>query len=135
VEVYADSLFRGLGAPDALLGVERGEHYGFVVDAGGVAVDGGGCLGAEVAVADVEVKSADVVGAPGAGEFHAALDASDSVVALHSFQCSPLLEKWNARRWGSEGNEWGRGRVSVLGIGCVRSGESLLGASRMTILG
>ena len=57
------------GAPDALLGVEGGEHYGLVVDGGGVAVDGGGGLGAEVAVAGVEVESADVVRAAGAGNF------------------------------------------------------------------
>ena len=66
-----------------LLGVQGGEHYGFVVDAGGVPVDGGGGLGAEVAVAGIEVKGADVVGAAGAGELHAALDASDGVVSLH----------------------------------------------------
>ena len=46
-----------------MLGVEGGEHYGFVVDVGGVLVDGGGGLGAEVAVARVEVESSDVVGA------------------------------------------------------------------------
>ena len=63
-----------LAAPDALLGVEGGEHNGFVVDAGGVAIDGGGGLGAEVAVAGVEVEGADVVGAVGAGELHAYLD-------------------------------------------------------------
>jgi hypothetical protein len=56
-----------------------------VVDAGGVAVDGGGGLGAEVAVAEVEVESADVVGTTGAGELHASLDAGDGVVSLHSF--------------------------------------------------
>ena len=55
-----------------------------MVDAGGVAIDGGGGLGAEVAVAGVEVESADVVGAAGAGELHAALDASDGVVSLHN---------------------------------------------------
>jgi len=66
-----------------LLGVEGGEHYGFVVNCGGVLIDGGGGLGAEVAVAGIEVKGADVVGAAGAGELHAALDASDGVVSLH----------------------------------------------------
>ena len=73
-----------LGAPDALLGIERREHYGFVVNAGSVAVDGAGGLGAEVAVAQVEVESADVVGAAGAGELHASLDARDAVVPLHN---------------------------------------------------
>ena len=53
----------GLGAVDVLLGVEGGEHYGFVVDVGSVLVDGGGGLGAEVTVDGVEVESSDVVGA------------------------------------------------------------------------
>jgi len=74
-----------LAAPDALLGVERGEHNGFVVDGGGVAVDGGGGLGAEVAVASVEVERGDVVGAMRAGELHAAFNAGDGVEALHCF--------------------------------------------------
>jgi len=54
------------------------------MDAGGVAIDGGSGLGAEVAVAEVEVESADVMGAAGAGELHAALDACDGVVSLHN---------------------------------------------------
>ncbi|MFZ0899929.1 MAG: hypothetical protein WBW98_04095 [Candidatus Sulfotelmatobacter sp.] len=70
--------------PDVLLGVEGGEHYGLVVDAGGVLIDGSGGLGAEVAVAGIEVESADVMGAVGAGELHAAFDASDGVEAFHS---------------------------------------------------
>jgi hypothetical protein len=56
-----------------------------VVDAGGVAIDGGGGLGAEVAVAEVEVEGADVVGAAGAGELHASFDAGDGVMSLHNF--------------------------------------------------
>ena len=80
--------------PDVLLGVEGGEHYGLVVDAGGVLIDGGGGLGAEVAVAGIEVESADVVGAVGAGELHAAFDASDGVEAFHRFECSLLAEEW-----------------------------------------
>ena len=55
-----------------------------MVDAGGVAVDGGGGLGAEVAVARVEVESADVVGAVGAGEPHASLDARHGVETFHN---------------------------------------------------
>ena len=55
-----------------------------MVDAGGVAIDGGGGLGAEVAVVEVEVEGADVVGAAGAGELHASLDARYGVVSLHS---------------------------------------------------
>ena len=64
-----------------------------MVDAGGMAVDGGGGLGAEVAVAEVEVESADVVGAAGAGKLHAAFDASDGVVSLHNFKCRSLRGK------------------------------------------
>ena len=82
-----------LGAPDALLGVEGGEHYGFVVDAGGVAVDGGGGLGAEVAVAGVEVEGADVVSAVGAGELHASFNARHAVETLHRFECSPFVRE------------------------------------------
>jgi hypothetical protein len=48
-----------------------------------------------------------VVGAVGAGELHAALDASDGVEALHNFECSPLGGNGKARGWGSEGNEGG----------------------------
>jgi len=55
-----------------------------VVDSGGVLIDGGGGLGAEIAVAGIEVESADVVGAARAGKLHAALDASDGVVSLHN---------------------------------------------------
>ena len=76
-----------LGAPDALLGIERGEHHRFVVDVGGVLVDGGGGLRAQVAVAGVEVEGADVVSAVGAGEPHASLDARDGVETLHSSEC------------------------------------------------
>ena len=64
-----------------------------MVDFGGVLVDGGGGLGAEIAVADVKVKGADVVGAMGAGELHASFDAGDAVGALHSSECSPLAGK------------------------------------------
>lgn len=78
------TVWGALGAPDALLSVEGGEHYRLVVDCGGVPVDGGGGLSAEIAVACVEIESADVVGAAGASELHAALYASDGVVALHN---------------------------------------------------
>jgi hypothetical protein len=96
-----------LGAPDALLGIEGREHYGFVVDAGGVAVDGPGGLGAEVAIARVEVEGADVVSAVGACKLHASLDAGDGVEALHRFQSSLFGCERKARGWGSEGNEAG----------------------------
>jgi hypothetical protein len=75
-----------------------------VVDGGGVAVDGGGGLGAEVAVVEVEVEGADVVGAAGAGELHASLDARYGVVSLHRFQCSLFEREGKARGLGGEGN-------------------------------
>jgi hypothetical protein len=99
------------GAPDVLPGVEGREHYGRVVNAGGVLVDGGSGLGAKVALAGVEVECADIVGAVGAGELHAAFDASDSVEALHNFECSLLAAKGKTPWWGSEGNEGGKSGV------------------------
>jgi hypothetical protein len=50
-----------------------------------------------------------VVSAAGAGELHAALDASDGVQALHNFQCSPFVAKGKAPWWGSEGNRERKG--------------------------
>ena len=73
-----------------LLGVEGGEHYGLVMGARGVEIDGGGSLGAKVAVTEVEVERADVVGASGAGELHASLDAGDGVETLHNFSVVSL---------------------------------------------
>ena len=72
----------GSGAVDVLLGVERGEHYRLVMNLGGVLVDGGGGLGAEVAGFGIEIQRADAVGAARAVELHAAFDALDSV-GLH----------------------------------------------------
>jgi hypothetical protein len=88
-----------------LLGVKRGEHYWLVVDIGGVLVDGGGGLGAEVAVTRVEVERGDVVSAVRASELHAAFDASDGVEAFHRIECSLLRGDGKARGVGSEGNE------------------------------
>ena len=84
------------------MGVEGGEHYWLVVDRRGVEIDGGGGLGAEVAVVEVEVEGADVVGAAGAGELHASLDARDGVVPLHNSsvvfsQGSDRHEGWAAK--------------------------------------
>ena len=64
-----------------------------MVDGGGVAIDFRGGLSAEVAVVEVEVESADVVGATGAGELHASLDARDGVVSLHRFQSSLFVRE------------------------------------------
>jgi hypothetical protein len=54
-----------------------------VVNFDGVAIDLGCGLGAEVAVARIEVEGADVVSAVGTGELHAAFDAGDGVEAVH----------------------------------------------------
>jgi len=94
-----------LVAVNVLLGVERGEHNGLVVNFGGVLVDGSCGLGAKIAIARVEVKSADVVGAMGAGEPHASLDASDGVKTLHSIKCSLLARERKARGVSGEGND------------------------------
>ena len=69
-----------------------------MVDRRGVEIDGGGGLGAEVAVADVEVERADVVGASGAGELHASLDARDGVMSLHN--SSVVLSRRSDRHGG-----------------------------------
>jgi hypothetical protein len=82
-----------ISAPDALLRVEGREHYRFVVDAGGVEIDGGSGLSAEVAVAEIEIESADVVSAAGAGKFHPAFDAPDGVVSLHNLSVVFWREK------------------------------------------
>jgi len=95
-----------------------------VVDAGGVAVDGGGGLGAEVAVAGVEVEGADVVGAVGAGELHASLDAGDGVEALHRFQSSLFVGEGKARGWGSEGNVRTGMRGEFQSGNCLEIGRS-----------
>ena len=54
-----------------------------MVRLGGVSVDHGCGLGAEVAGSRVELQCADAMGTLRAGELHAALDALDSV----SFHC------------------------------------------------
>ena len=69
-----------------------------MVDLGGVLVDGVSGLGAEVAIAGIEVESADVVGAAGAGKLHAAFDPSDGVVSLH--KSSVVLWRRSARHGG-----------------------------------
>ena len=51
-----------------------------LVFAGGVAIDGGRGLGAEVAVPGVVLQRAHAVLTAGAGESHAAFDAFDGVM-------------------------------------------------------
>jgi hypothetical protein len=79
---------RELRAPDSLLGIERGIHQRLLVFLGGVLVDGGRGLGAEVAVPGVVFQSAHAVLAAGAGKSHAAFDAIDGVV-FHRFSVIP----------------------------------------------
>jgi hypothetical protein len=55
-----------------------------VVNAGGVAVDGGGGLSAKVAIAGIEIERADVVRAASAGKLHATLNPRDGVMPLHN---------------------------------------------------
>ncbi len=56
---------------------------------GGVIVDCGGGLSAEIAGLCVELESADGVGTLTAVELHAAFDALDSI-SFHCLNCSPL---------------------------------------------
>lgn len=65
-----------------------------MVDFGGMLIDSGRGLGAEVAIAEVEIQSADVVSAAGAGKSHAAFDACDGVMSLHNPECSLLRAEW-----------------------------------------
>ncbi len=102
-----------------LLGVEGGEHYGLVMGARGVEIDGGGSLGAKVAVTEVEVESADVVGASGAGELHASLDAGDGVMSVHN--SSVVFWRQNSRHGG--------GAAKVTGVRSWRSSEVGMDAS------
>ena len=66
-------------APTALLAVGGGNDQGFVVRLGGVMVDCGCSLGAEVAGLRFEIERAYAVRTLGAGELHAVLDALDAV--------------------------------------------------------
>ena len=58
-----------------------GDDHGLVVDPGGVLIEGGGGLGAEVAVLEVEVEGADAVRASNAREVHVPLDPLNGVVS------------------------------------------------------
>jgi len=75
-----------LGAPNALLHVERGDGDGFVMDFGGVLIKVGGSLSPKVAIAQVKVQRRDAVRAVGAGKLHASGDAFGGVVS-HSHDC------------------------------------------------
>jgi hypothetical protein len=73
------------------------------MDFGGMLVDGGGGLGAEIAVARVEVEGADMVRAMRAGEPHASFDAGDGVGAVHGLS----VVRWR----GSDRHEGGAAKV------------------------
>lgn len=66
-------------APSALLAVGRGNYHGGVVRFGGVIVDHGRGLGAEIATFCIEVQGTYAVGTMRACEFHAALNALDAI--------------------------------------------------------
>jgi len=87
-------------APGTLLTIGGGNYQGCVVRLGGVSIDHGCGLGAEVAGLRVEVQRADAVGTLRAGEVHAALDALDSV-GFHCLNCSPPQAGAGTRWWGS----------------------------------
>jgi hypothetical protein len=55
---------------------------------GGMGVDGGGGLGAQVSGFSVEIQSADAVGTLLARELHAVLDAFDAI-GFHCLNCMP----------------------------------------------
>ncbi len=63
------------------------------MNAGGMAIDGGGGLSAKVAVAGIEIEGADVVRAASAGKLHATLNPHDGVMPLHNSECSLLRRK------------------------------------------
>ena len=71
---------------------------------GGMIVDCGGGLSAQVAESGVEIQGADAVGTVRTGELHATLDALDSV-GFHCLNCSPFVGKGGTRWWGGEGNK------------------------------
>ena len=101
-----------LGAPDALLNVERGNHHGLVVDLRCVLIERRSGLSAEVAVACVELCSSDTVFTADAGELHAAGDSFDGVMS-HWLDCSPgrrirskKSRKRTHKRWAAKVTNW-----------------------------
>lgn len=70
-----------------MLHVEGRDGDRFVVDLGGVLIEGGGGLGAEVAVARIELECGDAIGAVGAGELHSSGDAFGGVIS-HCHDCN-----------------------------------------------
>ncbi len=88
--IYGANLRDNLLAPGALLTLGRGDYQGLVVGLGGVIVDRGGGLRAEVASLGVEIERADAVGTARADKLHATFDALESI-GFHCLNCSPFL--------------------------------------------
>ena len=66
-------------------------------------IDSGGGLGAEVAVAGVEIECTDAVFAADTLELYSPFDRIGGVVS-HGLNCSPLLRRKDAPQWAVEGN-------------------------------
>ena len=96
-----------------------------MVNLGGVLIYGGGSLGAEVAIAGIEVQRADVMRAVGAGELHTALDACDGVETFHS--SSVVVWRESGRHGGDPAKvisrEFQNGRQELL---CKKAGLNSL---------
>ena len=90
-------------APAALLAVGRRDHHGRLVRRGGVRIDCGSGLGAEIPNFGVKLQSCDAMGALLARELHAALNALDSI-GFHSMDCSRHGDEGVDAMVGSEGN-------------------------------
>jgi hypothetical protein len=75
-----------LGAPDALLRVERSNGDRLVMDLGGMLIEVHSGLSPKVAIAQIEIQRSDAVRAVGAGKLHASGDAFGRVVS-HSLDC------------------------------------------------
>jgi hypothetical protein len=85
-----------------LLTIVGRSDRGFGMGLGGVLVDCGCGLGAEIADLRIEIERTHAVGAVRARELHSVLDALDPV-GFHCFDCSPLRAALG-RDLGNEGN-------------------------------
>jgi hypothetical protein len=81
------------------------------MDLGSVLVNGGGCLGAQVAVARIELGRADAMGTVGACKLDATFDAADRIEALHSNEYSCGRENEKSPLVHGERNQDGRSKT------------------------
>jgi hypothetical protein len=81
-----------------LLHIERGEHDRLVVHFGGVLIDCGRGLSAQIAIARIELECADAMRAAGACELHASLDAGNGVETLHKIECNRCARNGKSRQ-------------------------------------